>query len=203
MPCRIADQREQVSRNRNGEAGVISFRDKDIECSLRSSESHGRVGGHRDRRISAEAVHPNIWRSRHAVCALTGSGSRRKQNVGPACRPWGGARKRGHVERDTIGLFLAASEIVEAIPIPVMGSPESHRISTSHVERQNLTVRMHLRRFTRLTNAFSKKLTHMKAALSLHFAHYNSCRIHQSLRVTPAMAAGIADSVWGLNSLIL
>jgi IS1 family transposase len=63
------------------------------------------------------------------------------------------------------------SEIVEARPIPVMGSPKSQRISTSHVERQNLTVRMHLRRFTRLTNAFSKKLSNMKAALAIHFAH--------------------------------
>jgi len=87
------------------------------------------------------------------------------------------------------------SEIVEAIPIPVMGSPEPQRISTSHVERQNLTIRMQLRRFTRLTNAFSKKLENMRAALALHFAHYNFCRIHQSLRITPAMAAGIIDEV--------
>lgn len=94
------------------------------------------------------------------------------------------------------------SEVVEAIPIPVMGSPEPQRISTSHVERQNLTVRMQLRRFTRLTNAFSKKLENMRAALSLHFAWYNFCRIHSSLRVTPAMAAGISDSVWSLDQLI-
>jgi IS1 family transposase len=94
------------------------------------------------------------------------------------------------------------SEIVEAIPIPVMGSPESHRISTSHVERQNLTVRMQLRRFTRLTNAFSKKLENMKAALALHFAWYNFVRVHSSLRVTPAMEAGITSRVWGFAELI-
>jgi IS1 family transposase len=94
------------------------------------------------------------------------------------------------------------SEIVEARPIPVMGSPKPQRISTSHVERQNLTVRMHLRRFTRLTNAFSKKLSNMKAALAIHFAHYNFCRIHQTLRVTPAMAAGLTDSVWNLDALL-
>jgi len=94
------------------------------------------------------------------------------------------------------------SEIVEAIPIPVMGSPEPHRISTSHVERQNLTVRMQLRRFTRLTNAFSKKLENMKAALALHFAWYNFCRIHSTLRVTPAMAAGISNEVWDLEKLV-
>jgi IS1 family transposase len=94
------------------------------------------------------------------------------------------------------------SEIIDARPIPVMGVPKAHRISTSHVERQNLTVRMQLRRFTRLTNAFSKKLANMKAALALHFAHYNFCRIHQSLRMTPAMAAGISNSIWTITDLI-
>lgn len=94
------------------------------------------------------------------------------------------------------------SEVVDAVPIPLMGSPKPHKISTSHVERQNLTVRMHLRRFTRLTNAFSKKLSNMKAALAIHFAHYNFCRIHQTLRVTPAMAAGIATSVWEVGQLL-
>jgi IS1 family transposase len=94
------------------------------------------------------------------------------------------------------------SEIVEARPIPIMGFPRFQKISTSHVERQNLTVRMQMRRFTRLTNAFSKKLSNMKAALALHFAHYNFCRIHQSLRITPAMAAGITETVWSLESLL-
>jgi len=94
------------------------------------------------------------------------------------------------------------SEIVEARPIPIMGFPRFQKISTSHVERQNLTVRMQMRRFTRLTNAFSKKLSNMKAALALHFAHYNFCRIHQSLRVTPAMAAGIENSIWTTAQLL-
>jgi IS1 family transposase len=94
------------------------------------------------------------------------------------------------------------SEIVEAMPITIMGWPKAHRISTSHVERQNLTVRMQLRRFTRLTNAFSKKLENMKAALALHFAWYNFCRIHSSLRVTPAMQAGVAYHQWELSELI-
>jgi len=93
------------------------------------------------------------------------------------------------------------SEIIEARPIPVMGVPKVHRISTSHVERQNLTVRMQLRRFTRLTNAFSKKLANMKLALALHFAYYNFCRIHSTLRVTPAMASGLTDKVWDLKEL--
>lgn len=95
------------------------------------------------------------------------------------------------------------SEVLEAIPIPVMGSTESQRISTSRVERQNLTVRMHLRGFTRLTNSFSKKLNHMKAALAPHFARYTFCTIQQSLRVTPAMAAGIADHIWDFTELFL
>ncbi len=82
------------------------------------------------------------------------------------------------------------------------GDPDPEHVSTSFVERQNLTMRMQLRRFTRLTNAFSKKLSHLKAAVALHFAHYNLCRVHSSLRVTPAMEAGVADHVWSLAELI-
>jgi IS1 family transposase len=94
------------------------------------------------------------------------------------------------------------AQIVQAVPIPVMGDPQPWSISTSHIERQNLTVRMHMRRFTRLTNAFSKKLENLKAACALHFAHYNFCRVHSSLRVTPAMAAGLTPEVWPLASLL-
>jgi IS1 family transposase len=92
-------------------------------------------------------------------------------------------------------------QMVDARTIPISGNPKLHLISTSHIERQNLTIRMQLRRFTRLTNAFSKKLGNLKAALALHFAHYNFCRVHSSLRVTPAMAAGIAHHVWELIEL--
>jgi len=70
------------------------------------------------------------------------------------------------------------------------------------VERQNLTMRMQIRRFTRLTNAFSKKLANLKAALALHFAWYNFVRVHQSLRVTPAMAAGVTYRVWAIADLL-
>ncbi len=94
------------------------------------------------------------------------------------------------------------SEIVDARPVPVMGNPKPQYISTSHVERQNLTVRMQLRRFTRLTNAFSKKLENLKATLSLYFAWYNFCRVHSTLRVTPAMAAGLTDAVWTTDVLL-
>jgi IS1 family transposase len=93
-------------------------------------------------------------------------------------------------------------EFVNALPIPVTGNPKPHLISTSHIERQNLTMRMQLRRFTRLTNAYSKKLSHLKAALALHFAWYNFCRVHSSLRVTPAMAAGLLPEVWPLTALL-
>jgi IS1 family transposase len=82
------------------------------------------------------------------------------------------------------------------------GDPDPDHISTSYVERQNLTMRMAMRRFTRLTNAFSKKLSHLKAAIALHFAYYNFCRVHASLRVTPAMEAGIADHVWSIAELL-
>jgi len=83
-----------------------------------------------------------------------------------------------------------------------LGDPDPDHISTSFVERQNLTMRMAMRRFTRLTNAFSKKLSHLKAAVALHFAYDNMCRVHSSLRVTPAMEAGIADHVWSIAELL-
>jgi hypothetical protein len=74
--------------------------------------------------------------------------------------------------------------------------------STSHAERQNLTMRMSMRRFTRLTNAFSKRREAHRMACALHFVHYNFCRIHQTLRITPAMAAGLADHVWSLAEIV-
>lgn len=92
--------------------------------------------------------------------------------------------------------------VIGAIPTAVMGNPKPYAISTSYIERQNLTIRMQLRRFTRLTNAFSKKLENLKAAIALHFAHYNFVRIHQTLRVTPALAAGITDHAWELGELL-
>lgn len=84
----------------------------------------------------------------------------------------------------------------------VEGSPDIAHVSTSHVERQNLTMRMSMRRFTRLTNAFSKKWENHVHAIALYFFHYNFCRIHKSLRVTPAMAAGITDRLWSFDDLI-
>jgi len=86
--------------------------------------------------------------------------------------------------------------------IPVFGFPIEELISTSYVERQNLTVRMGVRRYTRLTNAFSKKLENHIAATALHFAHYNFVRRHQTLRTSPAMAAGVANTLWDTDDLL-
>ena len=94
------------------------------------------------------------------------------------------------------------ASVVEAIAKPVWGQPDPERICTSHVERQNLTMRMQIRRLTRLTNAFSKKRENLWAALALYFARYNLCRTHGTIRCTPAMEAGIADHVWSLGELL-
>lgn len=84
----------------------------------------------------------------------------------------------------------------------VSGDPDMDKVSTSHVERQNLTMRMSMRRFTRLTNAFSKKLDNHLHALALYFVFYNFCRIHKSLKVSPAMAAGVTDTLWSLEDIV-
>jgi transposase-like protein/IS1 family transposase len=94
------------------------------------------------------------------------------------------------------------ADVVEAVPKPVMGNPDKERICTSHVERQNLSIRMGMRRMTRLTNAFSKKWENLWAAYCLWFAFYNFCRVHKALRVTPAMEAGITTRVWELRELM-
>ncbi|HXP70968.1 MAG TPA: IS1 family transposase [Candidatus Dormibacteraeota bacterium] len=94
------------------------------------------------------------------------------------------------------------SKVTATIPISISGDPKLERISTSHVERANLSVRTHLRRFTRLSLGFSKTLEHLTAAIHLYMAFFNFCRVHQSLRVTPAMQAGIADHVWSVTELL-
>jgi len=93
-------------------------------------------------------------------------------------------------------------DIVAVFHYVMMGNPQRNYISTSHVERQNLTMRMQMRRFTRLTNGFSKSLESLKAAVALHFAYYNFVRVHKSLRVTPAMDAGVTNKLWGIGDLL-
>jgi IS1 family transposase len=86
--------------------------------------------------------------------------------------------------------------------VAITGNPESKHISTSYVERQNLTMRMSMRRFTRLTNAFSKKIENHAAAVALYFMYYNFVRIHQTLRTTPAMAAGVTSKLWEISDIV-
>jgi IS1 family transposase len=93
------------------------------------------------------------------------------------------------------------AECIGCRAIPISGQPKPQHISTSYVERQNLTMRMMMRRFTRLTNAFSKKIENHAHHIALHYMHYNFCRIHQTLRVTPAMAAGVTDRVWDVSDI--
>jgi len=99
-------------------------------------------------------------------------------------------------------IATAAPHVIGAERNNIYGRSVNARISTSFIERQNLTMRMNMRRFTRLTNAFSKKLENLKAAVSLHFAHYNFVRIHNSLKITPAMAAGITNRLWTIEDLL-
>jgi transposase-like protein/IS1 family transposase len=94
-------------------------------------------------------------------------------------------------------------EVVDTVTKPVIGSPDPRRICTSIVERSNLSMRTSIRRLTRLTNAFSKKWDNLHAALSLYFAYYNFCRIHSSIRCTPAMESGITGHVWTLRELLM
>jgi IS1 family transposase len=106
-------------------------------------------------------------------------------------------------DEDTKGEHRYSPGCIVAVDIrPLLGNPIRKHISTSLVERQNLTMRMQMRRFTRLTNAFSKKLQNLKAALALHFLYYNFIRIHQSLRVTPAIEAGVTNHIWTWEELL-
>ena len=89
-----------------------------------------------------------------------------------------------------------------AIPQPITGNPDPEHISTSYIERQNLTMRMSMRRFTRLTNGFSKKVENHAASIAIHYMYYNFGRIHKTLRCTPAMEVGIADHVWSLAEIV-
>jgi len=94
------------------------------------------------------------------------------------------------------------AECIGAKKSKVVGNPDMCCISTSYVERQNLTMRMSIRRFTRLTNAFSKKIENHAYSVALHYMHYNFVRIHKTLRVSPAMAAGVTDRLWTINDIV-
>jgi IS1 family transposase len=104
-------------------------------------------------------------------------------------------------DRDTEARYSPA-ECIGCRAIPISGAPQAKHVSTSFVERQNLTMRMQMRRFTRLTNGFSKKIDNLGYAVAIHFMHYNFCRVHQTLRVTPAMEAGVTDHIWTLEEMV-
>jgi hypothetical protein len=106
-------------------------------------------------------------------------------------------------EGTTIGTGrYSPPKCVGAEPHVVLGTPDPKHIATSFVERNNLTMRMSMRRFTRLTNAFSKKFENHAHSVAIHFMHYNFVRIHQTTRVTPAMAAGVTDKLWELADMV-
>ncbi|HEV7927738.1 MAG TPA: hypothetical protein VGR14_20470 [Verrucomicrobiae bacterium] len=94
------------------------------------------------------------------------------------------------------------AEVVKTERTIVAGMPDIRRISTSYIEKQNHTLRMHCRRLTRLTNAFSKKLENFQSAVALNFAYYNFCKVHNTIRMTPAMAAGVEKSIWTVGELL-
>jgi hypothetical protein len=94
------------------------------------------------------------------------------------------------------------AEVVDSVPCEIMGRPVKDRTCTSHIERQNLSIRMGMRRMTRLTNAFSKRWSNLEAAYSLWFAYHNFCRRHQTLRISPAIETGITDHLWSVSELL-
>jgi IS1 family transposase len=110
------------------------------------------------------------------------------------------ADESGGASRDDVR--YSQGRVVRSVKRIISGTPDEGAISTSGIERQNLTMRMSQRRFTRLTNAFSKCAANLQAAVALYVAHYNLCRVHLTLRVTPAMEAGITDHVWSLGELL-
>jgi len=94
------------------------------------------------------------------------------------------------------------AECIGARKARVEGNPDPKHVSTSFAERNNLTMRMSIRRFTRLTNAFSKKIENHALSVALHYMHYNFCRIHKTLRMTPAIAAGVSDRLWEIKDIV-
>jgi hypothetical protein len=108
----------------------------------------------------------------------------------------------GNEPKDNSEVRYSPAVCMGAKKAVISGNPVFKHISTSHTERQNLSMRMGMRRFTRLTNAFSKKIENHEHAVALYFMYYNFARIHQTLRVTPAMEAGVSDHVWPLEEIV-
>jgi IS1 family transposase len=159
----------------------------------------------------------NQWGTDQFLMKLRGAVSEKRfQMTSDGFRPYVPATKmylKGRVHFAQLHKVYAVSrdgeqryspaEVVDCVPEKIMGNPDSDRICTSHIERQNLSIRMGMRRMTRLTNAFSKKWENLEAAYYLWFAFYNFCRPHKTLRVTPAMQAGLTDCIWNLEWLLV
>lgn len=111
-------------------------------------------------------------------------------------------KKYGYGEDNKPEVRYSPPPVVSVEERPINGTPKSRHISTSFAERNNLTIRMSMRRFTRLTNAFSKKVGNLACAVALHFMYYNFCRIHQTLKVTPAMAAKVTHRYWNVGDIV-
>lgn len=139
--------------------------------------------------LTSDGHNPYLWAVEAAFASKIDYAMMKKE--------YGGIR----VSQDGTMKKCRASECSSINRETICGDPDSRHISTSLVERQNLTMRMGMRRFTRKTNAFSKKLWNLYCAVALHFMYYNFARIHQTLRVTPAMEAGISDHVWTLGEI--
>lgn len=107
----------------------------------------------------------------------------------------------GHEADENFETRYSPNVVLETKRTQIWGAPDPDYISTAYVERQNLTMRMSMRRFTRLTNGFSKKAENLNRALALHFMHCNFCRKHQTLKTTPAIKAGLTDRIWTLHDL--
>jgi IS1 family transposase len=115
-------------------------------------------------------------------------------------KTYGGDEASGNARRDDVR--YGRSRVTRCVKRTITGTPDLARANTSYSERGNLTLRMNQRRFTRLTNAYSKCLRNLTAAVALYVAHFNLCRVHMALRITPAMAAGVSDHVWSLAELL-
>ncbi len=111
-------------------------------------------------------------------------------------------KKYGNVPGNSSDIRYSSGSVLSVSKLPKIGNPDMDEISTSYIERQNLTMRMSMRRFTRLTNGFSKKIENLEAAVALHYMYYNFVRIHQTIRCTPAMEAGLTKKLWSMGDIV-
>jgi IS1 family transposase len=161
--------------------------------------------GKRDAETTNAFIHDLAWRMKNRVQVSTDGLRMYVEAIGDSFGNLGVdyAQVLKSYEAEPIGPGrYSPPKVTQVEKIPVFGAPVEEFVTTSHVERQNLSVRMGVRRYTRLTNAHSKKLENHVAATAIFYAHYNFVRRHQSLRVSPAMAAGLTTTLWSLEQLL-